>query len=148
MKCRYCGADLRPDDKFCPKCGSRNIDYKESGDSYTYRSPSDNPGTDASGKNEDKAYDAYASQGSPSYTASYNRPVYIYKEETSTLGILAIIFSALGGFIGIILDIVGLCTYKKPENKKLCKIGLGIFLGWVVLYLILLIVHFCNSISY
>lgn len=85
MKCRYCGADLRPDDKFCPKCGSRNVEYKESGDSYTYRSPSDNPGTDASGNNEDKAYDAYASQDSPSYTTSDNRPVYVYKEETSTL---------------------------------------------------------------
>lgn len=44
--------------------------------------------------------------------------------ETNTLGILAIIFSVCGGWIGIVLAIIGLTTYKIEENKKFCKIAL------------------------
>ncbi len=58
--------------------------------------------------------------------------------ETPTIGILSIVFGALGGWLGLVLAIVGLCTYKKKENRTKCYIGMGLFIAWVILYIILL----------
>lgn len=60
------------------------------------------------------------------------------KQESGALGILAIIFSVLGGWLGLVLSIIGLCTYQTPEHKTKCKVGLGFCIGWFVLWLILL----------
>ncbi len=59
------------------------------------------------------------------------------KKESGTLGILAIVFGALGGWLGLVLGIVGLCSYKKKENKRNCIIGMCLFAGWVVFIIIL-----------
>ena len=59
------------------------------------------------------------------------------KKESQVIGILAIVFSALGGFLGIIFSIIGLVIYKEESNKKLCKIGLIITAAWFVLGFIL-----------
>ena len=54
--------------------------------------------------------------------------------ENQTLGVLAIVFSALfGNCVGLILAIVGLVQYKQPEGKKKCIIALIIFGVWFVL---------------
>lgn len=66
----------------------------------------------------------------------------IAKQESSGLGIAAIIFSVLGGFLGLILSIIGLCTYKTPQYRKLCKIGLGIFFAWVVIVMLMVFTTF------
>ncbi len=62
------------------------------------------------------------------------------KKESQVIGILAIIFSALGGWLGIIFAIIGLATYKEKSNRNLCKIALGICAAWVIL---LIITIFC-----
>ncbi len=62
------------------------------------------------------------------------------KKESQVIGILAIVFSALGGWLGIIFAIIGLATYKEKSNRNLCKIALGICAAWVIL---LIITIFC-----
>lgn len=61
------------------------------------------------------------------------------KEESSIWGILSIVFGALGGWLGIVFGIIGLCTYKEQSNRKKCKIGIGLFFGWVVLLFIIVL---------
>lgn len=61
-------------------------------------------------------------------------------DDSSVMGILSIIFGALGGWLGLLFGIIGLATYKEPKNRKNCKIGIGLFIGWVVLYIIMIII--------
>ena len=62
---------------------------------------------------------------------------YAPKQEGRGLAICALVFSILGGWVGLILSIIGLCTCKDDDNKKLCKIGLGFCIFWVILGIIL-----------
>lgn len=59
--------------------------------------------------------------------------------ENSIYGILAIVFGALGGWLGLVFGIVGLKTYKNETYRKYCKIGIGLFVGWIVIAVILLV---------
>lgn len=69
------------------------------------------------------------------------------KEESPIFSILAIVFGALGGWLGLLFGIIGLATYKDPKYRKNCKIGIGLFIGWVVLYIILIIVVVTTTLS-
>ena len=60
--------------------------------------------------------------------------------ETNTLGILAIVFSLCVVFVGFVLAVIGLCTYKLPENKQKCKIALGIVCAWFVIFIIFAVI--------
>ncbi|MFA6865997.1 MAG: hypothetical protein WCR54_00600 [Clostridia bacterium] len=60
-------------------------------------------------------------------------------EESSTMGILSIVFGALGGWLGLVLGIIGLTKYKIAKNRKNCKIGIGLFCAWVVGYIIIIV---------
>ncbi len=74
-----------------------------------------------------------------------------HSDENTVYGILAIVFGALGGWLGLVFGIIGLSTYKDPKNRKNCKIGIGLFIAWVVLYIILVVVVVATtlgSISY
>lgn len=53
--------------------------------------------------------------------------------ESKVIAILALVFSILGGWFGILFTIIGLATYKEEENKKLCKIALWICIIWVLI---------------
>lgn len=55
-------------------------------------------------------------------------------QESKVWGILSLIFGILGGLLGLVFGIVGLCTYKEKQNRLMCKIGIGIFIGWIVLF--------------
>lgn len=103
MYCINCGNEVSGEYKYCPKCGAMIEKGSESNE-----------------------YNNYGSV--PVYNV---RPQ--VKQESSALGVLSIVFSCLGGFLGLILSIIGMCTYKEESNKKLCKIGLGICIGWFAL---------------
>lgn len=60
--------------------------------------------------------------------------------ETSTMGILAIVFGALGGWLGLLFGIIGLCTNKEANNRRNCKIGIGLFCAWIVIDIIIIAV--------
>ena len=70
-------------------------------------------------------------------------------EETKVWGVLSIVFAAIPALVllGIIFGVIGLCTYKQKENQKLCWIGIGIAIAWVVLVVILWLIAFAASIS-
>lgn len=60
-------------------------------------------------------------QIAPSNSA-FDKPLY---------GTLAVIFSVLGGWIGLLLSILGLLKSNNPVVRKRCKIGLIILACWV-----------------
>lgn len=64
----------------------------------------------------------------------------IKKSEGKAMGICAIIFGALGGWLGLLFGIIGLCIYKEPVNRRNCGIGLGLFGLWCLIYIIIKIV--------
>lgn len=61
------------------------------------------------------------------------------QESASGLAIAALVFSILGGWIGLLLDIIGLCTLKGEQDRKYCKIGLIISIVFVVIEIIAII---------
>lgn len=62
-------------------------------------------------------------------------------KETKVWGILSIIFDLVPGFLvfGLVFAIVGLCTYQQKENKRLCWIGIGLFIVMLIIYIVLLL---------
>lgn len=74
----------------------------------------------------------YYEQNNTTYYQGNN----VNKDEGNWLGILAIVFSVLGGWIGLVLSIVGLCTSQSPKERKYCKIALGISITWIIICII------------
>ena len=64
------------------------------------------------------------------------------------VGIAAIIFAVLGGWLGIVLSLFGLLFYYKGDTaadlkgRKYCKIALGIVVAWIVLIVVYYILVF------
>lgn len=140
MKCSCCGSEITSKDRFCPNCGENN-------EAYVEVIENSRPSSTQNVNQTINKVPIYPNTGtSTNQTQNNNSPVYIYsqtqvvttvKPESKALGICAIIFSVLGGWLGLVLSIVGLCNYKEPNNRKLCKVGLGFCIGWVVLGIIL-----------
>ena len=69
-------------------------------------------------------------------------------DKTSAVGIAAIIFAVLGGWLGIVLSLFGLLFYYKGDTaadlngRKNCKIALGIVVAWIALIVVYYIVVF------
>jgi hypothetical protein len=68
-------------------------------------------------------------------------PVRVEEESKTplTLGILAIIFGALGGWLGLVLGIIGLCIDKKKRYTGLNAAGIILFIVWGIIYIIILV---------
>lgn len=49
------------------------------------------------------------------------------------LGILSVVFGALGGIAGLVLGIIGLCIDKKKKYRVLNIVGICLFALWVVI---------------
>ena len=71
----------------------------------------------------------------------------VKQEGTSGLAIAAFIFSLLGGWLGIIPDIIGLATLKSDSDRKYCKIGLIIAICWIVIEIIIIIIAITSMAS-
>ncbi len=108
--------------KTCSNCGAQ-MDESLSYCPYCGR-PLDNS------FNQSQPYAQPPYQQHPNYTPT----------EGKTVGILSIVFGAMGGMLGLILAIVGLCTYKEASNRRNCYIGLGLSLAWIVIGIIASIV--------
>ncbi len=126
MRCPCCGNEVREDERYCSHCGQNN-------ENYTGSKPIEKV----------EIYPAGNSSGSSQSQTTYQQPAYQQQngnqqsntkpaKESSALGICAIIFGVLGGWLGLLLSIIGLCTYKTPEQRLKCKIGLGFVIGWAV----------------
>lgn len=119
--CTKCGQQVEDNTSYCPNCGYH----------FTDSNSSDNYFDDNFGSSQ--------STGSTngSFSSTSNQPDNLGKNETSTIGILSIIFGALGGWLGLVFGIMGLAKYKKKSNRILSAIGLSLFLFWILLYIIL-----------
>ena len=130
MRCSCCGKEIREDERYCSNCGQNNEYYVENKPIEKveiYQSSSTSTGSNPPqvGYHQTTIYQQNTYQPQP-------------KVESGALGICAIIFSVLGGWLGLVLSIIGLCTYQTPEHKTKCKVGLGFCIGWFVLWLICL----------
>lgn len=82
-----------------------------------------------------------ATQTQVNATYSNNEP-----EESNIMGILSIVFGALGLFIpimsivGIVMSAIGLKKLQQQQNKTLCKIGLIISIIVTVLNAIVILI--------
>ena len=128
MRCSCCGSEVREDERYCNKCGQNNEGYVE-------RKPIERVEIYHQQPNN-----TTYSQPQPTYqqTNIYQQTnVQPVKQESGALGVCAIVFSVLGGWLGLVLSIIGLCTYKTPEYRTKCKIGLGFVIGWFVIGIII-----------
>ena len=71
-----------------------------------------------------------------------NYPSYVehvVQVESSGLGTASLVFAIIFPFFifSIILSIIGLCVYKSPRNKKMCKVALIICACWIALALLI-----------
>ena len=138
MRCSSCGQEITSNDRFCPNCGENNEGYVEV---VVTSKPTSTPHVSQPinrvpidpNSNNNQPTNTSTSTGSPVSVYSQTQVVANVKPEGKALGICAIIFSVLGGWLGLIFSIVGLCSYKEPKNKTLCKIGLGFCIGWFVI---------------
>ena len=122
MYCSNCGKLIDDDNKYCPHCGAQNKNatssYGYGSSGSTYETPNNTPW-------------GYRPQTFSSIHADEGRP------EDQTLGVLAIVFSALGGVLGLILALVGLSKYKEEPGRKKCKTALILLAIWVVILILI-----------
>lgn len=55
---------------------------------------------------------------------------------------LALIFGLLGGVLGLIFGFIGLGKDDSKENKLLCRIGIGLSIIWLIVYIVLIVLYF------
>ena len=127
MKCSCCGREITDKDRFCPNCGENNEAYVE---------VVETPKPLESQVINQSVANTSINSSTPLYVYNQTRVVHV-RREGKGLGICALVFSILGGWLGLVLSIIGLSTYQDPENRKLCKIGLGFFIGWFIFCIIL-----------
>lgn len=130
MFCKNCGKQISDDANFCPCCGYGVLEDDGS------HCPNCGAEIAADANFCSKCGKTLGPDTQTNYITPQNTNTYAQNaqtQETSTIGILAIIFGAMGGWLGLLFAIIGLCIYKKPENKQKCYIGLGLFLAWVVI---------------
>lgn len=136
MECKCCGTELTSDLKYCPCCGANNDDYVEI-IQQTQKPIFNQPINRVPINNYQN-----------NYQSNQQPPIVIYNQapcqtqnyptEGSGLAICALVFSILGGWLGLVLSIIGLCTYKEEKNRSICWIGLAIILVQIFVIVIIL----------
>ncbi len=118
--CSHCGAEAKDDAKFCEYCGNQFT--------VVNNNVNENTNTQQSNVNDNNVYyNGTNVNGAPSNT----------QPESTALGICAIIFSLLGGIVGLILAIVCLASNTNQTNRKYGMVALFISVAWIVIEIIL-----------
>ena len=133
MKCTCCGKELTCDDRYCPSCGQNNPNFIEphkpdpieEAPRTNYQSPS------PSYSNNSYNQQNYHNNSYYQQKTSYSPP------ESKSTAVFALIFSILGGWLGLVFAIIGLSTYKEQGNRSMCKAALIIFISEVAFFIIL-----------
>ena len=146
MKCQVCGNELKESDSFCGKCGnkvSKEIYCKKCGNKVekdnNFCSNCGEPAIEVENDVQPKV-EFHQTENMQSDNSQQN--------ESPTIGILAIVFGALGGLLGLIFSIVGLSTYSNPTYRSYCKIGLWLVVGWAAISIIVSCTTSCAVMSY
>lgn len=138
MKCSVCGKEISSKDKYCFDCGARNYDYvaenldMNSGETINNRYYENKPKNDNSSIPPKYTYEK--NMENKNYKFSYGQE---QEKEKPVLGILALVFACFGGWLGLVLGIVGLANYKEEKNRKRCKIAIGITIAWFAIGIII-----------
>ena len=106
--CSHCGAEAKDDAKFCEYCGNQFA--------VVNNNVNENVNTQNTNVN-----------GTPSNT----------QPESTALGICALIFSCLGGWLGLVLAIICLATKRDKTNRTLGTIALIISIIWLFIEILL-----------
>ena len=138
MKCSCCGQEITSNDRFCPNCGENNEGYVEvvqtSSSSQTstphISQPINRVPINPSQPNQQTNN---PTSGSPVFVYSQTQVVANVKPESKALGICAIIFSVLGGWLGLVFSIMGLTKYKSSKPRTMCIIGIVLSAVWFVI---------------
>lgn len=155
MFCTYCGTLIPEGTNTCPKCGkviiksednvsqpeeAYNNSYSQYGNQYQNNQyqygAQNNQYQNNQYQNNPYQNNQYGGQYNNQYNNQYQNGYNNQPQETSTLSTLALVFSILGGWLGIVLSIIGLCTYKNPQYKKRCGIALGVSIFWIIVGII------------
>jgi hypothetical protein len=55
---------------------------------------------------------------------------------SSVYAILALIFGALGGWLGLLFGIIGLKNYTDTNKRTMCYIGIGLWAVWMIIMIL------------
>jgi len=108
--CEKCGAQLDDSATFCSFCGnfvSKNV--QEANPQVNYE------------------------QSNVQQPQANGTKYMVETNEGKALGICSIVFAFISPFVGVILGIIGLCTYKTNASKRLARIGLILSIVMAVL---------------
>lgn len=122
-RCQHCGQQCPDDAIYCSNCGYNVKDAPiQSEDETIYASPKDAYGQSGFG---------YDGSNKPQSSSQSKAP--------QVLGILSIVFGAMGGWAGLVLGIIGLSIDPHGPYRKLNLIGIWLFVAWVIVCIFYLI---------
>ncbi len=126
--CVHCGTAIEEDKTSCPNCGKA---------------------IDSLGATAENAVNTR-------YCTKCGAPVHVdavicpkcgcsIGKESSIWGILALIFGLMGGWLGLVLGIVGLPRSKSKSDRQMCIAGIVLSCVWIVAYVIMLVLFIVLS---
>lgn len=137
MKCSCCGREISQNDRFCNYCGQNNEYYVDANKNNVVQPRNNeynNPQRNALYNNQNtQVNNTQPSYTQPNYTQNnyYQAPA---PAESCALSVCALIFSLLGGWLGLVLGIIGLCVNKESGNRSRCSAAIIIFVIWIIVY--------------
>ena len=132
MKCTCCGKEVGYNEKYCSFCGQNNEYYVEQQKPRPNVSVNNNYGNTSSSSNNTYRPPVQV------YNNYYQQPP-VVQRESAVLSVFALVFGLLGGWLGLVLGIIGLTIYKESGNRARCTFAIVAWFVWLVVYLIILL---------
>lgn len=136
-KCTGCGAEIGENERYCTQCGQNNENFADPFESGGHNS--DYSGPNSGGQTTNYYYNPPPSNYGSGYDNNYNynnpppHQQNYAPPVSSAYAVLAIIFGALGGWLGLLFGIIGLTKYKTTGLRVACIIGIVLFVAWIPL---------------
>ena len=145
MKCTCCGKELLSTDRFCPNCGQNNDSYVEPVKTEVVETPVVHQPINRVPINNQQYDNNQNYNQNQNYNSNYGQnnyqqqPVVVVQQgpEGSGFAIAALIFGLLGGWLGLLFGIIGLCKYKESGNRAMCVVGIVAWIVWVVILIVI-----------
>ncbi len=75
------------------------------------------------------------------YDSSSSKPAKKSSDNCKVFGILSVVFGALGGWLGLVFGIIGLCKDKEKKYTKLYVIGICLSVVGVILSIVIMVLN-------